>query len=34
MAPVNIMGTLLYRVLPSNPDLYLDQLVAARKVAK
>ncbi len=34
MAPVNILGTLLYRILPSNPDLYLDQLVAARKVAE
>ena len=34
MAPFNILGALLYRVLPSNPDLYLDQLVAARKVAE
>jgi SAM-dependent methyltransferase len=31
MAPVNILGALLYRVLPANPDLYLDQLVIARK---
>lgn len=32
MAPVNILGALLYRLLPANPDLYLDQLVLARKV--
>ena len=33
MAPFNILGALLYRLLPANPDLYLDQLVLARKVA-
>lgn len=32
MAPFNIMGVLLYRVLPANPDLYLDQVVLARKI--
>ena len=32
MAPFNILGALLYRLLPANPDLYLDQLVLARKV--
>jgi len=32
MAPFNILGMLLYRVLPANPDLYLDQVVLARKV--
>ena len=33
MAPFNILGALLYRLLPANPDLYLDQVVLARKVA-
>ncbi len=32
MAPFNILGALLYRLLPANPDLYLDQVVLARKV--
>lgn len=32
MAPFNIMGMLLYKVLPANPDLYLDQVVLARKI--
>jgi SAM-dependent methyltransferase len=31
MAPFNILGALLYRLLPANPDLYLDQVVLARK---
>lgn len=31
MAPFNILGTLLYRLLPSNPDLFLDNVVLARK---
>jgi SAM-dependent methyltransferase len=30
--PINLMGTLLARVLPKNPDLYLDQVVLARKL--
>lgn len=34
MAPFNILGALLYRLLPANHDLYLDQLVLARKVAE
>ena len=33
MAPFNILGALLYRLLPASPDLYLDQLVLARKAA-
>jgi len=33
MAPFNILGALLHPLLPANPDLYLDQLVLARKVA-
>jgi SAM-dependent methyltransferase len=33
MAPFNILGVLLYKVLPDNPDLYLDQVVLARKIA-
>lgn len=32
MAPFNILGMLLHKVLPSNPDLYLDQVVLARKI--
>lgn len=32
MAPFNILGILLYKVLPANPDLYLDQIVLVRKV--
>jgi SAM-dependent methyltransferase len=31
MAPFNLLGSLLYRVLPSNPDLFLDNVVLARK---
>ena len=31
MAPFNILGALLYRLLPANPDFYLDQVVLARK---
>jgi SAM-dependent methyltransferase len=33
MAPFNIFGALLYKILPANPDLYLDQVVLARKIA-
>jgi len=33
MAPFNIMGALSYRLLPANPDLYLDQVALARKGA-
>lgn len=32
MAPFNIFGLLLYKLLPANPDLYLDQAVLAWKV--
>lgn len=32
MAPFNIVGALVYRLLPSNPDLYLDQLVLAKRI--
>ena len=31
MAPVTLMGILLSRVLPENPDLYLDNCILARK---
>ncbi len=31
MTPINILGVALYRFLPRNPDLYLDQVVLARK---
>lgn len=34
MAPFNILGALLHRVLPDNPSLFLDQLVLARKVVR
>jgi len=32
MAPVNIIGVILSKVLPKNNDLYLDNIVIARKV--
>lgn len=32
MAPVNIVGELLARILPRNEDLYLDNIVLAKKV--
>jgi hypothetical protein len=32
MAPFNLMGSLLARVAPGNGDLYLDNIVLARKV--
>jgi SAM-dependent methyltransferase len=31
MAPINLLGIVLGRLLPSNPDLYLDNIVLARK---
>jgi len=31
MAPFNVLGILLGKLLPANPDLYLDQVVLARK---
>ena len=31
MAPVNLLGALVYKVLPRNDDLYLDNVVLARK---
>lgn len=33
MSPFNLMGELLSKVLPKNDDLYLDNIVLARKVA-
>ena len=33
MAPVNILGEVLGRIFPSNDDLYLDNVVLARKVS-
>ncbi len=32
MAPLNILGEILAAVLPRNPDLYLDNIVLARKI--
>ena len=32
MAPVNIIGLLLSKILPKNDDLYLDNIVLAKKV--
>ena len=32
MAPFNILGLLLCKLIPGNPDLYLDQVVLVRKV--
>lgn len=34
MSPFNIIGSLLYKLFPSNPDLYLDNVVLARKRAQ
>ncbi len=31
MSPLNILGELLYRILPKNDDLYLDSVVLAKK---
>lgn len=31
LAPVNLVGILLFKVLPSNPDLYLDQVVLMKR---
>jgi SAM-dependent methyltransferase len=31
MAPVNLLGVVFGRLLPSNPDLYLDNIVLARR---
>ncbi|HRR34277.1 MAG TPA: methyltransferase domain-containing protein [Kiritimatiellia bacterium] len=32
-APFNVLGSLLWRVFPSSPDLYLDSVVLARKMS-
>lgn len=34
MAPVTLLGMVLGKVLPANPDLYLDQVVLARRQIK
>ena len=34
MAPINLAGEIVGRVLPGNADLYLDNVVLARKVAE
>jgi SAM-dependent methyltransferase len=34
MAPLNVIGTLLSWITPSNPDFYLDNVVLARKAAR
>lgn len=31
MGPVTALGILLAKILPMNPDLYLDQIVRAKK---
>lgn len=33
MAPFNVLGALLYKILPGNPDMYLDLAVLTRKIA-
>jgi SAM-dependent methyltransferase len=33
MAPFNVLGALVHRLLPGDPDLYLDQLIVAHKAA-
>jgi hypothetical protein len=32
VSPINIIGLLLSKVLPKNDDLYLDNIVLAKKV--
>jgi hypothetical protein len=32
MAPVNVIGAIAAKLLPGNPDLYLDNVVLARRV--
>ena len=32
MAPINIIGLILSKILPENYDLYLDNIVLAKKV--
>lgn len=34
MSPFNWLGLILYRLMPRNEDLYLDQIVLARKVLR
>lgn len=34
MAPVSLLGCLLYRLFPGNPDLYLDNILLAEKEAQ
>lgn len=34
MAPVNILGELMFFITPRNPDLYLDNIVLARKAVR
>ena len=34
MAPFNILGELLFLITPRNPDLYLDNIVLAKKIAR
>ena len=31
MAPITLLGLLFYRLLPANPDLYLDQVVLSER---
>lgn len=34
IAPFNLLGELLFAVTPRNPDLYLDNIVLAKKIAR
>lgn len=34
MAPINVLGELLFLLTPRNPDLYLDNIVLAKKVGR
>lgn len=33
MAPINLFGFLLQKVFPKNPDIYLDNVILAKKIA-
>jgi hypothetical protein len=33
IAAVNLLGVVARRLLPANPDLFLDQVVLARKIS-
>jgi SAM-dependent methyltransferase len=33
MAPINLLGLILSKLIPKNPDLYLDQIILAKKIS-